>query len=578
MYLKITGVLVSCALSLLFILYCSDAFAGQLIRYLGYHVLLSICVVFGYYCSRLLRGADWWSRARCRVEALSFVLAVFVGVLCVLNHAKFDYKIVADEYLLASTAKQLHEARELSYGSVGVDVGGDFELFNTRVDKRPWLYPFVVACAHDILGFNYFNPFLVNVLAGIFLLGLAYIFGFQCYSRAGGWLAVLLWASLPLLAQNASGAGMELVNLSLLQMVLCISVVYLKSPNVQKAGCLLLLGVLLSYARYESILFLFPIVAVIMIGWVQVRAVKLPWVTVMVLPMLLFVLLQNKIYTNTESSWEIARKGVQPFSIENIAVNFPHAIYYFFGIDPALSNSIFLSIAGLIALIGFFVCSHNKQLRTYWRHDPAWITVLIFGVSLSFHLLVLLSFHASRLDSPFVSRYALPFHLLLVCLTVLAVGVFASKWKSLWRTVFILLTCFIVTVSFPSNAKAVFSERNYMVREKRWLFRAQAELFSGKCLMIDEFNLKWLLYDQSSIAPAQALEVLPMDGGVFKFDNFDSVYLVARYDYRSNEFRYKSPAEEELLSLVSFELVEEMSFRPFELTRLYRLKGAHRSE
>ena len=148
---------------------------------------------------------------------------------------------------------------------------------------------------------------------------------------------------------------------------------------------------------------LIPVGAVILLGWLRERQVLLSWGSVLAAPLLLGVALQTTIYTVTEASWEMMPGVSAPFHFSNIVENVPHALNFFFSYDDTLANSLLLSLLGFPSLVAFLVLA-RRELRQYWKTNLAGIVTLLFGAFLLLHLGIILSFHASQLDRPFVSR------------------------------------------------------------------------------------------------------------------------------------------------------------------------------
>ncbi|HBR92944.1 MAG TPA: hypothetical protein DEA90_02145 [Opitutae bacterium] len=544
--------------------------ASLLVRLCGYGVLAITFVLWLYSVVQVLREALLSPRGVRLRDTVHFIAAIGVGAYVILSHAHFDYKIVGDEYVISATAKHMHETREVAYSTLVVHDGSRVQSLHSAVDKRPWLYPFLVACMHDLFGFSAPNAFVLNVICLLLFLAAIYCFGYFLFRIVGGWLAVLLWASLPLLAQNATGAGMELVNLLGIQLLILVAVLYLRSPSRWGQSCLWLSCALLACARYESILFLAPVAFVVAFGWYRQRTVDFTWSVLWALPLFALVFLQNKIYSVTESSWELAKGATQPFSISNAIGNAPHALYFFFAHDPAIANSLLISILGGGAIISLVVMA-GRWIRSKAWQQPECIVLLAFGSFLIIHFVVILAFHASQLDRPFVARYALPFHILLVAAIISAIRLVTRERPGVARFVCCLTIGFIVTFTFPANAREVFSTRSFIVREKNWLFATYSGMATDRNLIVDFYSQKWTLYEQPAITPGQALEVLQNDTSVFDFKKFSSVYLVVRCRFSGGDYQPTQRETMQLLERLDVELLAERSFRPLELTRFYRI-------
>src|SRR5581483_8667631 len=103
----------------------------------------------------------------------------------------------------------------------------------------------------DLTGYRVANAFVVNSLLLPLALGLAFVIGRQLAGWRGGLLAALLLGTLPLLGQNATGSGMELLNVVMILATLALGAHYLAAPDEPRLAAFLLSTVLLAQSRYE---------------------------------------------------------------------------------------------------------------------------------------------------------------------------------------------------------------------------------------------------------------------------------------------------------------------------------------
>lgn len=559
-------------LSTCVVFYPQPDMAREWIRHAGYYfTLLATLGLVGYLLklarsmpapSVVLRQHRWG------------VVGILVGSWVLFVQADFGYKIAMDEYLLAQTAVSMHESREVTRAEWGRTVGREFVVMEQTVDKRPWFYPFMVASLHDLIGYRPSNPFVVNALAaGLFLCGV-YVFATLLAGRAAGVCAVLLWSGLPLLAQNATGAGMDLLNLLLLQCVLLLSVHYLQAPDRAREGALSMVAVLLAYTRYESLIFVLPVGIVILLGWWRTCKIGLSVGTLLAAPLLIGLGWQVLLYAQTESAWELQSSGVTPFGIAALVANIPHAVYFFFSWDHELANSCLLAVLGLPSVVAFYIMLRTEWVK-FWKENPAGVVLSLFGLFLILHLIFVLSFHAAQLDSAYASRFALPVYCLLVFSIVAIAGYLAKRQAKVWSYLILLAGLFIISFTMPMNAKAVFSKSNFLVNERNWLEQLSRESFEPSALVVDRFFPSWILLEKPALEPSTALLNSDRIREEVTAGKYPAVYLVERMTYQNGEFVPNLHEFEQLRQTWNGELLAERSFRPFELTRVYRCVPQH---
>ena len=111
--------------------------AEAFIRHGGYYVLLLTFVLFIWALWRLwlerpIRPSTWLLREHI---AVWLVILMFTGVA--VAHETFRSKILNDEFVLQSTAFNMHFFREVAAMARGYDVMGTFISTDTFLDKRP---------------------------------------------------------------------------------------------------------------------------------------------------------------------------------------------------------------------------------------------------------------------------------------------------------------------------------------------------------------------------------------------------------------------------------------------------------
>jgi len=547
---------------------CRPDAAQAIIRHAGYLLAFAGSLLCLVYLIPIIR--EGVSRRVVRQEWLFATLCIAGGGWLVFAHADFAYKIAMDEYILASTARNMHESREVIATSRVEGFGGGSRAADVFVDKRPWFYPFVVSVLHDVAGYRPYNPFVVNALVGLGILALTYCVGYAFAGRKAGALAVLLWASLPLLAQNATGAGMELLNLFMVIAVLLLAIQYLRDPTSRREGALSLTAVLLTYTRYESALFLLPVLLIILLGWWRARRILLSWGSLCGIVLLLGVVLQVRAYAADEAAWELTHGATSAFSLEHLIVNLPHTLNFFYNLDATLANSLLLSSFGVIALIAFpFLL--RTEWRRYWTHLPVGAVSAVFLPFFLIQLSVVISFHAGRLDSPFVSRYALLTHVAAI-LAILALAEYVgARWKSCWSASLITAGLFVLAFTLPINAKEIFSRRNFAVREQQWFESLGEDALRHSALVLDRFTLPWALRDVEARHPAWAVANAPRMVKEVRVGKYPAIYFVERLHYTGEGFSPSQPHSEQMHEIFEMELLAERSFRPFSLTRIYQL-------
>lgn len=538
--------------------------------YGGYWAMLALTLLFGWLLVRIGltefgSGFDWRSRPRWP----AVLILVCGGVLLV--HESFGFKILMDEVMLLGTSMSMHFDKTALVPMRGHDIQGAFQLLAGQLDKRPLFHPFLVSTLHDLTGYRPENAFALNIALTFVLLALAYHAGRKLAGRAAGALAVLLLTSLPLLAQNATGGGFELLNLVMILATLLLGMRWLERRDPETLSAFCVAAVLLAQTRYESVLFLLPVGLMALWVWWREQRIILSGPAVFAPLMLLPYALQNKVFAVRESSWELAGQpgAAQVFSLSYAADNFPHWLNFFFNTTGDQSNSLVLSVLGFIAL-PFFALWAVKLLRRPSAAPPAQLALAVFSLGLALHAALYLCYFWGKFDDPVIRRLSLPFNLTLV-LAIIAVASEFGRSEKIWRVLAAIVGIGFFASSLPAMARHGYSLEYYVGREMEWRREFIAANPERDYLFIDNNSIIWITHLVSGTPMKQALD--HKENIVFSLQNriFSKIYAFQRFDIDPVTGRPTVQKDDELGPDYQLETVWERRFTPLTVSRISRV-------
>lgn len=431
-----------------------------------------------------------------RREWLLAGLAIGLLSLVAINAEAFRSKILYDEFVLQSTAFNMHYFRDTATMVRGYDILGVFLSTDSYLDKRPNFYPFLVALVHDLTGYRTANAYWLNAALLPVTLGLVYYLGRRLNGMRGGLLAVLLLGSLPLLGQNATGSSMELLNITMLLAVVALGATYLRQPDDTRLSALVLSAVLLAQTRYESAIYVAPVAVIILLGWWRERRIVLSWVAVLAPLLLLPYALQNKVLSNSKWMWELRDSQETRFSLDYFANNLRSAGEFFFNTNARLANSWPLAVLGFLALAWvLWRLLRARPSPTVANADHT--ALLLLGLGMVTNTVLILFYYWSNLGDPIASRFSLPFHLVLAFAIVVAAAAIDRRWPA---SLALLggMTLFALGVTTSHQAQHLYSYLG--IDEVEWEKRYVAALPPGERLIItNKSTLPWLLVKTPSI-------------------------------------------------------------------------------
>jgi len=491
--------------------------------------------------------------------------------LLAINAEPFRSKILNDEFVLQSTAFNMHYFRDVAMMVRGYDIQGVFLSTDNYLDKRPYFYPFLVSLLHDLTGYRLLNAYLVNAMLMPAALGLVFVFGRLLTGWQGGLLAVVLLGSLPLLGQNATGSGMELLNFVMILATMVLAAEYLRAPKEEALAALALAAVLLAQARYESALYVLPVAGLVFLGWLRARRILLPWQTLLVPLLLVPCALLNKVVSNTPLLWELTDKAASRFSFDYFANNALGAYQFLFSRSVELANSLLLSTVGVIAL-AWTLWRLMRALPT-WRTAPAPILTLgAFSLAIVANTLLVFCYYWSSFVDRMASRLSLPLHLVLAFSAVLLLARL-DRWGPATKILVVVGLLFSLGVSTSRYAAHNYSHVG--IDEVEWERRFVNALPSGQRIIIsNKSTLPWLLEKKPSILIGRARLVADRLADQLHELTFQEILVLQVARPTTPEGGFEIIPEDRLPASFQVELIAEKRFGS-RLARISRLTAVN---
>lgn len=545
--------------------------AVALVAQAGYWFLLATVVLFGWYLWRLAaprwRGwrpgwADGW--------AVALVVACW-GLW--MAHEKPGYKILADEVLLTATSMGMHYEREVALPVRATDVRGPWQFPEKMLDKRPYFFPFLVSLVHDLSGYRSANAFAANATLGLLFLGLVYAIGWRAGgSRWAGALLVVLFAGLPLLAQQARGGGFELLNLVMMATVLLLAWRYLDAPEEDALAALCLAGVLLAFSRYESVVFILPVAAVALTGWARVGRVILPWPVALAPLWLLPYLLQNRVFAISPDAWQMASKpGVTaPFSLDYLPGNLGHALAFFLDTSGYQANAIYFSVLGLAAL-PFFLLLVVRWLRAGGTAGATEVGLAWWSLGQVVIAILLMLYFWGQFDDPVIRRLSLPVHLLFAVALVVMASRLARRFTSSWRLLFAGAAAALFLVSLPMMVRNAYGWEYRPGLEMAWRQDFLARQARRDFLFIDRDQTFWITERVPATPIQQAAERREALAYHLRNHSFSAMYVFQRFTVDEATGALRLEPKDDVGPAYELEPVEERRIATLHLARISRV-------
>ncbi|MDI1335413.1 MAG: glycosyltransferase family 39 protein [Lacunisphaera sp.] len=539
---------------------------GMLVKKFGYYVML---LTFAVWVASLWR---LWCERRPgerpgRNELLGAGVVIALCSIMAVGAEPFRSKVLFDEFVLQSTAFNMHFFRDTATMVRGYDILGAFLSLDNYLDKRPNFYPFLVSLVHDLTGYRPANAYWLNAALYPVTLGLAYYLGRRLAGRWGALLTVVLLGSLPLLGQNATGSGMELLNFCMILAVAALGGAYLRQPDGTRLSALVLGAILLAQSRYESAVYVLPVAIIILIGWWKRGGVVLSWLAILAPLLLIPCGLQNKVLNNTKWMWELRADQEARFSTSYLAKNLESAVDFLFNTTQRFANSLTLTVLGFLAL-GWLLW-HLLRRRPALRAIPGdHLALFLLGLGAVANTVLIMFYYWSSFNDPMASRFALPLQFVFVFAVVCAGAALAPRW----RGVPALLGCaalLAVVAATGRYAQPLYSHTG--IDEIEWEKRFVAARPPGPRLIItNKSTLPWLLIKTPSILVGRARLVADRVEYNLRESMFTEILVMQSFRPTSADGEHAMQPEDKLPKGFELEPLAERHFGT-KITRISRL-------
>jgi len=469
----------------------------------GYWWMLALVVftiiVWGVWIYRRANERGGFMESRGRLLDLLLLSLIALGMSWLEPN---EFKILMDEPILVGTSFHMDHSASVGVSNRGYYIEGELIPMEVHLDKRPFLFPFLVSHLHGILGFQIENAFLMNHILWMGVVVLVYLFG-TCLgkSRIGGWAAALLLISVPELIRSSSGAGFEMLNVFSILLTAFAARIYLKNPTPLSGLALLSASLLAAYCRYETVLLVPIAFAILFWGmWVHKK-----WVWshfYLLIPVFLVPYLwRHQIFSLSPDSWQLYDRpdAAAPFAWENVSLNLKSAYLYWFDYTDLYANAPWVVFLGLLSLVVGIL-----WIRKWDFADPEnqnnWIWLGCVMALFSFYMF----YFFGQFDDPIISRFSIPFYVLLA---LLPVAVFGRVVERYGNVLVLLIACFFLIIfAVPKVVAHKYTKHNFSGYEWHSIraFLTEYGHVSGSVLAIDRLPIRWIMEGQSAMSVKRA--------------------------------------------------------------------------
>ncbi|HNX04607.1 MAG TPA: glycosyltransferase family 39 protein, partial [Opitutales bacterium] len=469
---------------------------------LNYWFMAALFGAFLIAAFKALRGVDFMAlKSKLLSEKWAIVLLLALSAFLQVNEPH-RAKVLYDEDVICGVAYKMHEDRMAMYPARMHFCDGQLHVFTSAVDKRPVFFPFVLSTVHDLTGYRTANVFVLNAVLTFALLSALYYWVKPTAGPAGAAAAVLLLAGLPLLAQCATGAGFEVMNIFLIAAFALAGRRYLARQGSDGLDLFICVALMLASTRYESALYLFALAAIVLFKWIREKRVTMTWFFA-VSPLFMFPsILCNRIFVSTDGFLQLKTEGAF-FSMSYLHGNLDRALFYLFSAPgDNQTSSLLLSIVGVLSLTALAALTGSILSRRRKPNPDFPVLLPVLAVALVTSFISLIN-NSGQWDDPIIARYSLPLLLVMVMVFAAVLHFFVA-----YRTVRMLAPAvaavWLVCFAAPQMARHEMTDILPCSQESAFMHKWQLENSTVQDLFVDQSALGIILAGRPAVAFSHA--------------------------------------------------------------------------
>jgi len=502
-----------------------------------------------------------------RRETQALILVCAIATLFLFTREGGGFKIAFDEQVLTTVSKSLHQTHVPAISESPLFGFSRFE----RMGKRPLLFPFLLSLTHDLFGYRSSNGFYLNAFLTFgFLILLSGIVK-RVSSLRHAYIAIILCCFTPLIAQNASGAGFEVLNLCSLLLVAWFGMDFWRVANSDTLGKLVFAGALASQVRYESVLVILPISVMIMAFWIRKKEIILLWKACCVPIFFIPMVWQQRMVAENPEAFQYGAGNVAPFSTDHISNNLEAAFQFLFIPSNTYAGSPFIGFLGTTGLLVILAVSFTRGKATYANNpDRAGLLFMLL------YLIPLLAIHAvffyGQYNDPIVSRLSLPLLTLFIITGALLIGSVYQKNKTAKYLSLAFLVCTGLYAS-KQYGNPGYRDSNSLQARAEWAIDFANQLPLGKYLFISTMPLVFEVENLSSIHTSRVRGDLARLKKQVEFKTYSDIFVLENFqlDQIDGKLIASHLPANNLGKAVALEPLAEKSFAIYNFTRISRI-------
>jgi 4-amino-4-deoxy-L-arabinose transferase-like glycosyltransferase len=437
-------------------------------------------------------------------------------------------RILSDEANLVGTSKNLFASRAATFTVSGKNYYDSYWDIDVAIDRRPALFPFLVSLVHVVRGYSYENAFLFNLLLLPAFVLLSYRLAKSLGGDTCGIVASLLVVAHPitLIAVRSGGFDFFAVFFSLLVIKSLLD--HLREPSAARLAILWMNLCMFAEIRYESGLFILPVVALLfvfrLVNWSLLR----PYAFIYALtPAYLLPRIWQAVLRGSVPEQD---PGAIAFSLENF---FNNAREYF---KPVLSPlNEYPAHSGIVIALGLVGCVlwlgwHRREVFAPDWKDPRLRFAAFLSSCMLLQVVVVFSYVWGRAQAPSAARLVIAVDTFFSFFAAWALTVSLRRWRPF---VAVLIAAAVLAIHVPIAGQHRFLNRLTQTRETATAWRFFESLHEKRILIVTDRPDLFTIMDYGAMS-FEAARQDPFIFEAFARHLFYDIYVVQQIRLSTN--------------------------------------------
>jgi hypothetical protein len=403
-------------------------------------------------------------------------------------------RMLSDEANLVGTSKNLFASKTATFTVSGKNYYDSYWDVDVAIDQRPTLFPFLVSLVHAAVGYSYRNAFHFNLLILPAFLLVSYRLAKSLGGETFAVVAALLVAAHPITLLTARSGGFDFLANFFALLVLKSLLDFNREANADRLAVLWMNLAMFAGIRYESALFIAPVLALLLAFKLVDRSMLRAYVFIYAATPAFFLprIWQSVLRGNVPAQ----DPGTVAVSFQNFLANVSEYFRPIF--EPTVA---YPAHSGLLIGLGVIGClSWARRLRGLvrehgWRAPQARFAIFAFAWML-LQAIITFSYFWGRAQYPSAARLVIAFDTFFS---------FAAAWiSSVWLArarpfVPMLLAAALLVFQLPVASQHRMLNRLTQTRESATCWRYFERLGEKRILIVTDRPSHFTIMDYGAI-------------------------------------------------------------------------------